>query len=104
MISSNPMLKKMIATGEEQLGRIASMVIGNPRFVQTLQVAVSRAIDAKGLLDRQVASTLSTLHVPSTQDMNKLNDRLDELERIFESVVEKVDAIADRVDAQDAAK
>jgi polyhydroxyalkanoate synthesis regulator phasin len=100
MLTDNPLLKKMIATGEEQIGRIASQVIANEKFVQSLQSAVARALEAKGLLDRQLASALAAMHVPTTQDMQKLNDRLDELERIFESLSQKVDGIAARLDRQ----
>lgn len=98
MITDNPMFKKMMASGEEQLGRIAKELIGNEKFVQTLQGAVTTAIEAKGLLDRQVANTLAQLHVPTTQDMQKLNERLDELERIFEGLAQKVDDIAQKLE------
>lgn len=98
MITDNPMFKRMISTGEEQFGKLASQLIANERFLSTIQGAVTRTLEAKGAFDRQVASALQAMHVPSSQDMQKLNDRLDELERIFEGLAHKVDQIADKLD------
>ncbi len=97
MITDHPTFKKMLATGEEQFGKLASQLIANERFISTLQAAVTKAISAKGLLDKQLVAALEALHVPTTADLEKLNDRLDEVERIFEGLSQKVDAIAERL-------
>lgn len=101
MITDNPLFKQMMASGEEQLGRIAKEIVGSEKFVQSLQGAVTKALEAKGLLDRQVAATLQQLHVPTTADLQKFNDRLDELERIFEGLAQKVDDIAQKLDERE---
>jgi polyhydroxyalkanoate synthesis regulator phasin len=98
MLGDGTVFKKVLATGEEQIGRIASQLVSNEKFVSSLQVAVTRALEAKGALDRQVSNALAGLHVPTIQDVQKLNDRLDELERIFESLSAKVDVIAEKFD------
>jgi polyhydroxyalkanoate synthesis regulator phasin len=100
MITDNPLLKKLLSQSEDQLGKLAAQLVGNPAFVSALQKAVSSAIEAKGFLDRQVGGALQSMQVPTTQDMQKLNDRLDELERIFEGLSAKVDVIATRLDEQ----
>jgi hypothetical protein len=97
-MSGDTVFKKVLASGEEQFSKIASQLISNEKFVATLQVAVTRALEAKGAFDRQVSGTLASMHVPTTQDVQKLNDRLDELERIFEGLVTKVDAINAKFD------
>ena len=98
MLTDSPTFKKMLATGEEQFGKLASHLISNERFISALQGAVTKALSAKGALDKQLVGALQSLHVPTTQDLTKLNDRLDELERIFEGLAQKVDAIAARLD------
>lgn len=100
MLTDSPFLKKMISTGEEQIGKLASQIVSNERFVQSLHGAVAKALEAKGMLDRQVAGALSSMHLPTTADMKKLNDRLDELERIFEGLSAKVDAIAEKLSSK----
>jgi hypothetical protein len=97
MAGSADLFRKMLDTGEEQFGKIASALLRNEQFVSTLHTAVGRALDAKGLVDRQVSSTLSAMHVPSRQDLQKLNDRLEEIERIFEELSRKVDGIAGKL-------
>ena len=98
MLGSDTLFKKVLNSGEEQFGKVASSLLGNEKFVSTLQTTVSRALEAKGLLDRQVSSALNAMHVPTRQDMQKLNDRLDEIERIFEELSSKVDTIATKLD------
>lgn len=97
-MSGGTVFQKVLASGEEQFSKIASQLISNEKFVSSVQVAVTRALEAKGVLDRQVSSTLAAMHVPTTHDVQKLNDRLDELERIFEGLVTKVDAISEKFD------
>jgi len=87
-------LKTLLSQGEEQFGKVAAQLVSNPAFVNAVQTAVTRAVAAKGFLDSALANALQGAHVPTTADMQKLNDRLDELERIFEGLVEKVDRIA----------
>jgi hypothetical protein len=98
MITDNPMFKRMISTGEEQFGKVVSQLIANETFLASIQAAVTRTLEAKGAFDRQVSGAMQAMHVPTTQDVQKLNDRLDELERIFEGLARKVDAIAEKLD------
>ena len=97
-MADNAVFKKILATGEEQFGKIAAQLVSNEKFVASLQVAVTRALEAKGSFDRQVSSTLAAMHVPTTHDVAKLNDRLEELERIFEGLSTKVDSIMEKLD------
>lgn len=100
MITDNPIFKRMMTTGEEQLGRFASQLVSNERFMTSVQTAVSTALSAKGALDQQLASAMQAMHVPTRSDVKKVNDRLDELERIFEGLAQKVDEIADKLEAK----
>lgn len=102
MITDNPIFKRMMTTGEEQLGRLASQLVSNERFMASVQTAVSTALSAKGALDQQLASAMQAMHVPTLSDVKKVNDRLDELERIFEGLAQKVDEISDRLETRKA--
>jgi polyhydroxyalkanoate synthesis regulator phasin len=98
MITTNPLFQRMIATGEEQFAKVAGQLISNEAFLANIQAAVTRAIEAKGIVDRQITAAMQSTNVPTQQDLQKLNDRLDELERIFEGLVQKVDTIATKLD------
>lgn len=99
-MSEDSVFKKLLSTGEEQVGRLAGQLMNNERFVAGMQAAISKAIEAKGVFDKQMEQTLQAMHVPSHQDIEKLNERLDELETIFEGLVEKVDSIAEKLQDQ----
>lgn len=87
-------LKTILSQGEEQFGKVVAQLVSNPAFMNAVQSAVSRAMAAKGVVDAAMANALQGAHVPTSADMQKLNDRLDELERIFEGLADKVDRIA----------
>ncbi|HVI23713.1 MAG TPA: hypothetical protein VM691_09530, partial [Myxococcales bacterium] len=60
MLRENSMLKKMIATGEEQVGKFASQLLNNESFMAALQKTVNAAVEAKGIAMRNVQLALSS--------------------------------------------
>ena len=88
------MWKQLLEMGEEQVTKLATTLMANEKFMSGVQSAATRALEAKGALDRQLAAALHALQVPTHEDLQKLNDRLDELERIFEGLAQKLDAMA----------
>ena len=90
MIRDNPVLKKMIATGEEQVGKIASQLLNNEAFMAALQKTVSAAVEAKGIAMRNVQIALAGLNVPTAGDVKKLEGKIEELERVFEGLSAKI--------------
>lgn len=100
MMTDNPIFKRLISTGEEQIGRLAAQLVSNERFMASVQTALTSALSAKGLLDQQVSNAMQAMKVPTLADVKKVNDRLDELERIFEGLSETVDGIAEALAAK----
>jgi polyhydroxyalkanoate synthesis regulator phasin len=93
MLRDNSVLKKMIATGEEQVGKIASQLLGNEAFMAALQKTVNAAIEAKGIAMRNVQVALASLNVPTAEDVKKLEGKIEELERVFEGLSAKIAAL-----------
>src|SRR3954466_16270720 len=81
MLRDNSVLKKMIATGEEQVGKIASQLLSNEAFMAALQKTVNAAIEAKGIAMRNVQTALSSLNVRTAEDVKKLEGKIEDLER-----------------------
>lgn len=100
MIGDGDILKKILSSGEEQFSKIAADLVGNEKFMAALQTAATKTLEAKGVMDKQFAAALAAMHVPTAADVQKLNERLDEVERIFEGLIAKVDAIAAKMDAK----
>lgn len=94
MLKNNPVVKKLVETGEERIGKIAQQVLSNEKFVATVQTLVSRSLAAKGTLDGALRSALSAMNLPSTADVEALRSKVDDLERLLSSVESKLDALA----------
>ena len=90
MLRDNAVLKKVIATGEEQLGKIATQLLSNEKLMGALQKTVSAALEAKGLVERNVQTVLSTMNIPTAGDVHKLEGKIEELERVFEGLSAKI--------------
>ncbi len=93
MLKDNPVVKKLVETGEERIGRIAQQLLSNEKFVQMVQTLVSRSLAAKGTLDSALRSALSAMNLPSTADVEQLRSKVDDLERLLSSVESKMDSL-----------
>jgi polyhydroxyalkanoate synthesis regulator phasin len=96
MLRDNPVLKKMIATGEERVGKIATHLLSNEKLMGALQKTVSAALEAKGVVERKVQTVLSTMNIPTANDVQRLQGKIDELERVFEGLSTKISELQKR--------
>ncbi|PTL78641.1 hypothetical protein [Vitiosangium sp. GDMCC 1.1324] len=93
MLRDNPMVKKLVETGEERVGKLAQQLMSNEKFVAAVQGLVARSLAAKGTLDGALRSALSAMNLPSTADLEQLRNKVDDLERLLSSVESKVDTL-----------
>ena len=93
MLKDNPMVKLLMETGEERIGKLAQQLLTNDTFVVALQGLVSKSIAAKGTLDKGLRSALSAMNLPSSADMDQLRDKVADLERLLSSVEGKLDSL-----------
>lgn len=91
MLKDNAVMKKLVATGEEQVGKLAQQLLSNEKFVAAIQGIVSRSLSAKGTLDKSLRAALAAMNLPSTADLELLREKVDELERLLSSVETKLD-------------
>jgi polyhydroxyalkanoate synthesis regulator phasin len=93
MLKDNPVVKRLVETGEERLGKIAQQLLSNEKFVAMVQGLVSRSLAAKGTLDATLRTALSAMNLPSTADVELLRAKVDDLEKLLASVESKVDTL-----------
>jgi len=93
MLKDNPVMKKLVETGEERLGKLAQQLLSNEKFVAMVQGLVSRSLAAKGTLDAALRTALSAMNLPSTADVDLLRAKVDDLEKLLASVESKVDTL-----------
>src|SRR5438094_5512552 len=96
MLRDNPVLKKMIETGEERVGKIATHLLSNEKLMGALQKTVSAALEAKGLVERNVQSVLSTMNIPSAADVQRWQGRIDEREGVSDALSSKITGLQKR--------
>lgn len=90
MLRENAVFKKMIATGEEQISKLASQLLSNETFMGALQKAVTAGMEARGTLERAAQSALAAMNIPTAGDVKKLESKIEELEKVFEGLSAKV--------------
>ncbi len=90
MLRENAMFKKMIATGEERMSKIASQLLSNEKFMGALQKTVSAALEAKGTVEKGVQTALGAMNIPTAGDVRKLEGKIEELEKVFEGLSAKI--------------
>ena len=95
MLKNNPVVKKLVETSEERIGKLAQQLMSNETFVAAVQTLVSRSLAAKGTLDGALRSALSAMNLPSSADVEQLRNKVDDLERLLSSVESKVDTLVD---------
>lgn len=90
MLRDNPLFKKLIQKGEERMGKMAADLLSNERVMGALQKTVGAALEAKGLVERNVQTALSTMNIPTAQDVQKLDGKIEELERVIDTLTQKI--------------
>jgi len=93
MLKNNPVMKRLVESGEERVGKIAQQLLSNEKFVAAIQSIVSRSLAAKGTLDKSLRAALSAMNLPSTADLESLRRKVDDLEQLLSSVEAKMDAL-----------
>lgn len=95
MLKDNPVMKKLVATGEERIGKLVQQLMSNETFVTGVQTIVTRALSAKGTVDKSIRTALSAMNLPSTGDLETLREKIDELEKVLGNLEGKIDTLVD---------
>lgn len=93
MLKDNPVMKRIVETGEERIGKLAQQLLSNERFVVAVQTLVAKTLSAKGMLDKRIRGALAAMNLPSTADVELLRSKVDDLERLLSSVEGKLETL-----------
>jgi len=93
MLKNNPVMKKLVETGEERIGKIAQQLLSNEKFVAAVQTIVSRSLAAKGSLDKSLRTALAAMNLPSTADVEILRGKVEDLEKLLSQIESKLDTM-----------
>jgi hypothetical protein len=86
------MWKKIVSVGEQKLNDITAQVLSNEAIIDGLQDAMKMALNARKQAVQTVKVALKLVNVPSLDDIQRLQNKLDEIEKVFVDVREALDA------------
>ena len=96
MLKDNPVMKRLVATGEERVGKLVQQLMSNEKFVLGIQTIMSRALFAKGSVDKSLRTALSAMNLPSTGDLELVREKIDELEKMLGQLETKIDLLVEK--------
>jgi hypothetical protein len=90
-ILGNPLLRKALRAGEEQVGKVVGKLLSNEGIASGVQTLVSGAVQARATLERGVSQALHAANLPSRDDVEALRRKLDQIEAMIDGLAEKVE-------------
>jgi polyhydroxyalkanoate synthesis regulator phasin len=89
-VMKNPLVKKALETGEEQVGKVLGKLLASDGLTGGFQSLVTTARQARETLERGMSQALHAANLPSKDDVAALKRRLEELESMIDGLSEKV--------------
>jgi hypothetical protein len=102
-VLKNPALRKVLAVGEEQVGKVVGRLLASERVSAGLHGLLSSALHARDTFGRGVQQALHAANLPSREDVAALRERIAELESAIDGLAARVDAPAGRAGGGDGA-
>ncbi len=90
-ILGNPLVKKALQTGEEQVGKVVGKLLSNEGVAAGVQTLLTGAVQARATLERGVSQALHAANLPSRDDVDALRKKLDELESMLDGLSDQVE-------------
>ena len=83
----------LMETGEEKVAQVAGEMLQNERVTEFLSVAIQRAAETKGQVDRSLENLLAALNVVSRADHERLVAKVEALQGSLVNINIKLDRI-----------
>jgi hypothetical protein len=85
-VLKNPTLRRVLAAGEEGVGRVVGRLLSSEAIHAGLRGLASSARQARETIERGVERTLHAVNLPSRDDVAALQRKLDELESMIDGL------------------
>lgn len=95
MLKNNPVVKKLMETGEEGIGKLTQQLLSNENFMAAIQTVVTRSLAAKETVEKSLRSALTAMNLPSSDDVRALQERVNQLEELVRTMDEKMDRLGE---------
>ena len=84
-------VKTILGLGEEKMGAAVNQLLSNEAFVRAVQRTVSSSLEAKRGVDKGVAALLGLVNVPTLADVDKVKERMDEVESTLAEIAARLE-------------
>ena len=91
-VLKNPVVKKAIAAGEEQAGKVVGKLLSSDAVATGLTSLLSAASAARATFDAGVQTALKAANLPSSGEVQALKQKIEELEALIDELSARVDA------------
>jgi hypothetical protein len=91
-VLKNPVLKRAIAAGEEQAGRVVGKLLSSERVVSGLQGLLGVASTARATLDAGLQSARRAAHLPDAGEVEALKQKIEALQTMVDDLASRVGA------------
>jgi hypothetical protein len=86
----NPTLRRALAAGEEQVGKVVSRLLASERVNAGLRGVLDGALHARRTIGRGLEQALHAANLPSREDVAALRQRVAELEAALDGLEARV--------------
>jgi polyhydroxyalkanoate synthesis regulator phasin len=86
----NPIVKQVIATGEEQASRAVGKLLTDERVARGLQEVLAAAAAARSTVESGLQAALHAANLPTAEELRTMRQRLEELEAQVEDLNARV--------------
>lgn len=99
-LKQNAVVRRVVEAGEAKVGKLAGQLLSDDRFVGAIQTLVSRTLSAKGVLDKSLRAALATMNLPSSADVEKLGEKLDDVDRLLTELEGRLSQLESHLEAE----
>jgi uncharacterized protein YlxW (UPF0749 family) len=85
-VLKHPVVKQVIASGEEQASRVVGRLLSDQRVSQGLQELLAAAAAARATVEAGVQAALHAANLPTADELRSMRQKLSELEAQVEAL------------------
>ena len=93
-------VKTILGLGEEKMGEVVNQLLANEAFVSAVQKAITGSIGAKRGIDKGVSAVLGMINVPTLDDIDKIREKMNELEETIAQIGDRLEKLNGKLDAK----
>ena len=87
---SQNVASSILAMGEEAMSEVIGQLVANETFMQVMQTTFQSSLAAKNRVGQGLEGLVSSLNLPSLEDVQQVSERLDEVEGLLDTIEERL--------------